>query len=166
MGSDRFAKIVRSISMSVSIPGYPIMFFLVFATMADVFMRFLFGSPIQGVIEHCIIFTPVLVFTGLAYVQLMDGHIRVTFLLGRLKPRSRAILDICTLIISLIFAIIMGIHTWKAAVYSLSIREYYYGGAGQAIPVWWAKFSPPIGFWALSLQYIAHILKKITQLPE
>jgi TRAP-type C4-dicarboxylate transport system permease small subunit len=127
------------------------------ATLTDIFLRYIFGKPILGVIELNECLMPAIVFMGLAATQKYRGHIRVTLMLKRLQPRFREVLDLLAYVLGLVFIFIMAIVTWQDALHAYQRRESVMVGM-DILPIWWSKFFVPIGLWAFSLQYLSDIV--------
>jgi TRAP-type C4-dicarboxylate transport system permease small subunit len=60
-------------------------------TVADALLRSLAGRPIQGTFEATELLLAVIVFVGLPYLGLTDGHVTVDLLTGRLGPRLQSL---------------------------------------------------------------------------
>ena len=63
---------------------------------ADVIVRKVWDTPLFGVVEcseHALVF---ITFLGAAWVLKQDGHVRLDLILGWLRPKRRAVLNIVT----------------------------------------------------------------------
>lgn len=130
------------------------------ATLTDVFLRYVFGRPILGVIELNECLMPVIIYMGLAVTQKYRAHIRVTLLLNRLQPRYREALDLLSYTLGLVFIFTMAVVTWQDAIHALQRREAVMVGM-DILPIWWSKFFVPVGLWAFSLQYLSDIVVQV-----
>jgi TRAP-type C4-dicarboxylate transport system permease small subunit len=159
-----FRKIIHGISAAGGVIGCLVIVFIVFGTIADVFMRYFFNRPIAGVIEYCTVLLPVMVFFGLALTQKLGGHIATTFLLNRFQPKTRLKQEIGNLMLCSVFVGLMAWEASQGASYSYSIKEFRWGVVGQDISIWWAKIGMAIGLAMFFLQYLADIIGKFGRL--
>lgn len=127
------------------------------STILDICLRYIFGKPIMGVIEFNECMMPLIVFSAVAVTQAEKGHIGVTLVLRHLPARVNRYLSLLTDALALGFMILMGILTWQDAMQSLARREAVMVGM-QMLPIWWSKFSVPLGLWAMSLQCFSDLL--------
>lgn len=88
------------------------------ATVVDALLRYLAGRPIPGTFEATELFLAVIIFFGLPYTSLIDGHVTVDALTGRLGLRGQLLVLALT---ALVTAGLLGVITWQMA--SLA-REY------------------------------------------
>jgi TRAP-type C4-dicarboxylate transport system permease small subunit len=61
-------------------------------TVADALLRSLAGRPIQGTFEGSELVLAVIIFFGLPYTSLTDGHVSVDFLTNRLGARTQQVI--------------------------------------------------------------------------
>ena len=128
----------------------------------DVLKRWITGRPIGGVmlLSECLMV--VLVFLGIAYTQKHRRHIRIAFLISRMKPKVIVLFDL----IATIFAVIcLGMLAWETAVeavYSIEILEYKTGDV--RMPIYWARAIIPVGICAMIGQLFIVIWKDIERL--
>jgi len=59
------------------------------ATVVDALLRYLAGRPIPGTFEATELFLAAIIFFGLPYTGLIDGHVSVDALTGRLERRGQ-----------------------------------------------------------------------------
>jgi TRAP-type C4-dicarboxylate transport system permease small subunit len=129
---------------------------MVFLTTVDVILRYVFNSPLPGVLELDIMLVVGLVYLSLPYVQSLRGHIRITTLADRLPPVPQTALTILGHIICLvIFAII----TWQGGVraYEGMLRGEFVQGLIN-YSAWPARWTVAIGSGFLSLRFFSDIL--------
>jgi len=86
------------------------MVFVMLAVSADVFMRYVFNSPIYGVWDLCTIAFVIIIWGPMAITALKGSHIALTFLLDRFPRVPRLGLQ---LIISLVTSGILGLVSWR-----------------------------------------------------
>ena len=125
-------------------------------TTADVFLRYVFNSPIKGNYELQTLMMVAVVFFGLAWAQSKRGHIRMDVFSSRFSP---TIQDFLNLLGDVIFLMIAGIITWQMAIngwQAFLSGDYLYGLI--KFPVWPAKLAMVLGSGLVSLQLISGII--------
>ncbi len=134
----------------------------------DATSRYLFNNPIPGVFELNEVLLVICVYMGLAWTQIERGHIRVTAILIRVKPSTRAKLNILAWGLTFCFVYLLAHQSSIGAFESFKIREFRWGSV--QMPIWWAKALVPIGCIMLNTQLILDIWKEIEylrgRLPE
>ena len=96
---------------------------------------------------------------GAGYTLLHNEHVRIDIIYGRLKPRTRAWIDILGgLFFLLPMAIIILTLAWPMFVDSW-VRDEYSTDAGGLIR-WPVKLLIPVGFLLLSLQGVSEVIKR------
>jgi len=115
---------------------------IMLATVYEVVRRYLFNSPTQWVFEfNYLIHGPYFLLLG-AYTLAVGGHVNVDVLSGRLKPRTRAVVDLFT---SPFFFFFMAMMFWKGgkfALNSLAFRETL--SSAWAPPIYPVKLMIPL----------------------
>lgn len=83
--------------------------FIMVAVMIEVVARYIFNRSQMWVIESCEYSMLYITFLGTAWLLKKKGHIAVDLLTSRLKPKSRALVDIINSIIGVFISVII---TW------------------------------------------------------
>ena len=138
--------------------------FLMLITTADVFLRYVFNSPIPGVYPLCEMMMLGAVYPAVAYVQQKKGHVRVDILIDRLQGSPRISFELGTLMLALVAFGIMcwqsGILAWGAWVSGdYEMGEVHY-------PFWPAKTVMTLGLALLCLRLITDIKDYFLQLKN
>lgn len=81
-----------------------------FLTVADATLRYGFNRPLPGTFELTELVLAVIIFFGLPYTGLIDGHVAVDILTARLSPRAQHAFIAVT---SLVVAALLGVITWE-----------------------------------------------------
>ena len=136
---------------------------MTFFTLVDVSGREFFDQAAVGAIEVNEAAMVLVVFSALAYTQVRLGHVRVEAFLNRLRPKTRASLEIFSLVLSLAFFAFFVFATWHAGVQSWQIGEYRYGTTLR-FPIWPVRFFLPLGSFMLCLVFVIQILRHISEL--
>lgn len=112
-------KMIHALSRYAGYIATVVLGLMMLLTVADVFMRFFFNSPITGTTEITQLMMVIVVFLSLAWGGVTGSHVKVDLIVGRFGRKTRAIYDVVTLLLSLfIFAII----TWRSLLESMQIE--------------------------------------------
>jgi TRAP-type mannitol/chloroaromatic compound transport system permease small subunit len=99
------------------------------------------------------------VFLGLGYTQLYNGHVRVEFLVIRFHQKTQKILNTIMLLLALsIYTLLV----WKGAegfIESYESGEYRWGLI--QIPLWPVKLMIPLGSSLLCLRFVDEIVSNV-----
>jgi TRAP-type C4-dicarboxylate transport system permease small subunit len=129
-------------------------------TVADVFLRYVFSSPIKGTSELASVLMTSLVL-GVAWCAIKESHIVVDLVMCRFSPRVQAIVDSITLIAGLSIWIIF---TWAAIVQSFWEKRV---NAVVGITIDWPSYPfywvYALGFAVLCLAVVALIVRKMKE---
>ena len=82
-------RVVTSLDAAAGAAGRWLLLAVALVTVADALRRSLFGRPIQGTFEATELVLAVIIFFGLPYTGITDGHVSVDFLTSRLGPRMQ-----------------------------------------------------------------------------
>ena len=94
------------------------------------------------------------------YTLKNNEHVRIDIISGRLSARARAIIDIIgTLFFLLPMSILIMCLSWPVLV-DAYVRQEVSTNAGGLI-IWPARLMVPVGFFLLSIQAIAELVKRI-----
>jgi len=105
------------LSRGLNIIGVTILMIVMVLTVADVSFRYLINQPIPGTFELTEFLLVILTSFGLAYTALQDGHVTVDLVVRRFSPRTQAVIDAITCLISVgLFATV----TWAIILYAIS----------------------------------------------
>jgi TRAP-type C4-dicarboxylate transport system permease small subunit len=131
-------------------------------TFIDVFMRYIFSSPIPGIPEVNTVLFVSAIFLSLAYTQSRKGHIKVEpieLLIQARQPRLGRIIRISMLILALLIVCLLTWKTGEMGISSTKIQEIQYGAV--PVPIWPAKLLLPIGAFLLCIQLAIDILRSV-----
>lgn len=133
--------------------------FMTLIITGDVIGRSLFGLPIYFSTEVSGYILVALTFLGLAYTQRKGKHIRIQLLTHHLPEHYQRYLDVVVLIIGII---IVGWLTW--ATKDPVIQNYVFHRksiTSLETPMWIPWLLVPVGFFMLTVEYIAEFLKTV-----
>jgi C4-dicarboxylate transporter, DctM subunit len=152
-----FEKVITRISQGSTIISAIIIMVMMLLTVADVFLRYVFRSPLiwnydlQSVLIVCVI------FLGIAYVQIKRRHIQIDIITTHLSKTNRIWFEFINFIIFLCFTVLV---TWQMSMetqQAFILNDYLEGIV--RIPVWPAKGSIALGCGLLSIILIFHIIQ-------
>jgi len=126
---------------------------------SEVFCRYLLHKPILGTVEISSYLLVVFVFSGMAYTQSIDGHIKIELVTERLSPKIQYVLRITALLMAFFVFLII---TWRTAHgfwRSWQIKEVRWGAL--PLPVYPVKFVVAAGSFTLCLQLMINVIDEI-----
>lgn len=112
-------KFIHALSRYAGYVATVVLGLMMLLTVADVFMRYFFNSPITGTTEITQLMMVIVVFLSLPWGGVTGSHVKVDLIVRRFGRKTRAIFDVVTLLLSLfIFAII----AWRSLLESMQIE--------------------------------------------
>ena len=149
---DRLVRAFRLFCYGVAGIGGAAFLVMMLSTVSDVTGRYVFNKPIPGTTELNETFMIAVVYMGLAYTQILRGHVNMEFVVSRLSPRTREIFQTVTIILSLAVFGFIAAATSEAAYDSWLIKEFHFGIV--EFPIWPAKMLVPLGCYVMSIQLL------------
>jgi TRAP-type C4-dicarboxylate transport system permease small subunit len=152
-------RVIEYVSMCGSILT---VLFIAFFVGADVFMRYVFNSPIQGQLELSELLLPIIVFLALSYTQATHGNIGMDLVLDMLPPKSRHYATMAALLISIFICAVLAYFSAKNA-----LQLWRYDDVTMTPPyvkTWPSAASIPLGFFLVSLRIFVQFLHMLN--PE
>lgn len=126
---------------------------------AEVFLRYIFNSPIPGHLEISELFVPVIVFLAIAYTQSHNGHVGMTLVVENLPPRTKHFFDVAAFAIS---AITYGILTYFSAKHAY--RGWLFDDVTATppyFPTWPPAMVVPLGMFLCAVRLYLQMLREI-----
>lgn len=156
-------KFIRWIIEWSGIIGVVVLLAMMMMTVADVIMRYFFRRPIIGSVEISVTLMVCVIFLGIAWCALNDGHIRVDILTDKLSKRGEALLDgfdnLATLILALIIA-------WRSLLEALATKEMDVNSPLLAIPRYPFVFITAFGFLLLFFATLILFIRNLKSLKD
>ena len=123
----------------------------------EVFMRYIFNRPPILADELGAYLLVGISYLGLAYTFMAGGHVRITFLVDKLKPRFAAWLRLSTLAVSEVFIVGMCIACYQYLSFSMMINER--SASWLNFPLKYPQSTLLVGFIAYGFVILGEILK-------
>jgi TRAP-type C4-dicarboxylate transport system permease small subunit len=157
---DRVEKYVNTISKGLYwIAGAGLIAMLVLVV-ADIVGIKALAHPIPGGIEVTAFLGVVVIGFAIAFVQVLHGHIQVDFLIMKLPPRAKAIIDVIITFFGIAFFIILA---WRTFEYAGVIHKTGEVSMTQKIPfypfIYALSFCYLVTFLVLAMEFVKSILK-------
>ena len=133
----KLESLLRIATQWIAMIGLVCLVALTLATIADVLMRWLFNSPIEGVNDMYSLAIAVVVGAFFPVALIERHHISITFLGSALGPRANALLNTLANVVLLVFLLLM---SWQLIKYVNEVIDTGETTWILQIPVapWWA----------------------------
>jgi TRAP-type C4-dicarboxylate transport system permease small subunit len=151
-------KIVRWIIEGSGIVGVVILIAMMLMTVADVILRYFFRRPIIGSMEISVALMVCVVFLGIGWCALNDGHISVDIITGKLSKRGRALLNGFDNFVTMALALMIA---WRSFVEALSVKDMEVASPILSIPRYPFVFVTSFGFLLLFFAALILIIKNV-----
>jgi TRAP-type C4-dicarboxylate transport system permease small subunit len=115
--------IVNLVSRWFNYMGVGVLTIMMLLTVSDVFMRFLFNSPILGTLELTEYLMIPVVYFGLAWCAVRRKNVKVDILVTRLSTKPRVILDSITCFLSLVVMVLITWQNFKETIYVFELSR-------------------------------------------
>jgi TRAP-type C4-dicarboxylate transport system permease small subunit len=120
-----FNDVIMKICWAMTAIGAVTLGIMMFFSIVDICGRYFFNKPIEGTVEVVGLLVVIVGCLGLGYCQLLKGNISIDIVVSRFTPRGRAILNICSYIMSVAICVIV---TWQVWLRSSDYMHKIIGG--------------------------------------
>jgi TRAP-type C4-dicarboxylate transport system permease small subunit len=151
----RFVRYVYKLDVAFEVVAGVGLAFMMGVTIADITMRLL-GKPIVGSVELISFSGAVIIGFAVPYSSWMRAHVIVDFLIERLSPRGKRIMDLATKSGGLILFLFIGVNF---ILYGLTLMKTGEVSAGLRIPYYPITFGLALSCFLESLTLFAGLLK-------
>lgn len=103
--------------------GIAVLFLMVCVTFVDVILRYIFNSPIKGVLEITEVLMILAVFLAVAHTQNEKAHVTVDLVTGRLSPKARIVMELITAL--------LGLGIFAVAIWRVFVQTLYFAAHNQ-----------------------------------
>jgi TRAP-type C4-dicarboxylate transport system permease small subunit len=156
-------KTVRLTSRTVFYLGSATLLIIMVLVTLDVGGRYLFNKPLLGVNEICEFMLAGAVLLGLAYTQILRGHVMVELLYDRLSPKTQAILALFHCLIGMF---IFGLIAWQSAIMTYDNWQDRLTSDILRIPAWPFRSFAPVGAFLLTLELFVELVEVLKKLRK
>jgi len=129
--------------------------FMMFMTMLDITLRAI-GRPIVGAIELISFSGAVVIGFAVPYSSWMRAHVIVDFLIERLSPGGKTMMEFSTRLVGLVLFLFIGVNF---ILYGLTLIKTGEVSAGLRIPYYPITFGLALSCFLESLTLLAGLLK-------
>ena len=122
----------------------------------EVVLRFLFNAPTEWVNEISVYLVLISAFLGFAPALAAGKHINVDLLTSKLSPQVNRPLKLICSLIGLVFSLVFLVTSTE-----MTLNSYELGLLSTStlrVPLYLPQMAMPIGFFILSLQFIANLV--------
>jgi TRAP-type C4-dicarboxylate transport system permease small subunit len=156
------SNVWRRFNRILSVTAGVMLGFVMMIIVLDVCGRIFFNHPITGMVDTVTVMIPIFLFLPLAYVELLDEHIRVEVLTIMMNRRKQLTLDVLASILGVILFAVFAWIAWETAVESWRRAEYYPGL--YRIRIYPAKFAIAFGFTLFFVQLLVRGISDVRAL--
>jgi TRAP-type mannitol/chloroaromatic compound transport system permease small subunit len=162
----RIVKLIDKMSQWTGALSAWIVIPLMVVVIIDVFQRHVLNNPTHWGYDVLWMLFSAQFLLGGAFTMLRNGHIRIDIIYGLLSDRAKLIYDIInTIVIILPPAVLL---TWAGIIFA---ADAWISGEKLSTTNWFFPAGPsksliPIGFFLLSLQCVAEIIRNISALKK
>lgn len=135
---------------------------MTFLTCADIVGR-IFGHPVFGSVELVRFMATLSVAMALPYTHHVQGHIGVEILVRLLKPRTQAVIDLITHILSLLLAALI---TWRMFLYAGTMKRSGTVSMNLELPEYVIIYVVAVCFVVFSGTIVSSIIEIINRLRQ
>jgi TRAP-type C4-dicarboxylate transport system permease small subunit len=152
---DSLTKVTGLVARILLLIGASILSVMMFLTMADVVLRYVFGSPVSGAYEMTQYMMAIVIPFGIVYCAHEKGHVSVDVLFDLLPKRIQGVFSCITSLIVIVLFILIA---WQNVLF---VHETYESGLTSAvlyIPSYPFVGTIALGFVVLCLVLLADFL--------
>lgn len=162
---DKTDRVLERISNFFAVLSGLMVLLMAFTASYGVIRRYIFKSPEPYSYELSTIFLLWTFVLALAYLEKLDGHLRVDFFVVLLPRKIRLfLLNVTGPLFGLIFCSVLTWEGWRAAMYSLEISET--SMSVWAVPLFPVKIVIPAGYGLLCIVLVLKIIRGFLSLRD
>jgi TRAP-type C4-dicarboxylate transport system permease small subunit len=154
-----FSRIAGTLSYATGYLAALVLLAIIGLTMAEVVSRYVLRNPLILADELGGYALVAIGCLGLAYCGMERGHIRITFLVERLDPRTAGAIRLVTLALGFVFVAVAAWVSWQFL--GDSFTRDMRSNSMLRTPLKWPQMALPVGFTLLALVILAQLVKAI-----
>ena len=159
----RWERIFRFITNVQCLIGMVLLVILMLIGTVDVLGRYLFDYPLKGAYEYSEILLSGVVFFSLAYALSVNGHVRVTTIVSKFKPKITAIIGIAMSSLALIVFILI---SWRGTMLAYKSWTSYRQIDVIHLPIAPFQLLVPLGCLAVCFELVLQITNLLRNLRK
>ena len=160
----RFSSAIKWMSEKLALIGSSLILIMIFSVVREVIGRYFFASPSDWSIElQCYLLVAMVYLAG-SYTEMVEGHIRMEMLYGKLSGKRKLIVDILIYMVSIFWTGTLFWQGWKLALHSYLAHSRSSEAMGW--PLFPSQMMIPIGTLLLGLMLICKLFIALSKLFE
>ncbi len=159
---EQFTKFIGKLSYGTGYAAGLVLLAIVMLTMVEVVSRYALQNPLILSDELGGYAMVAVSFLGLAYCAQENGHIRITFIVERIDPRTNGYIRIASLVLGLAFIAVAAWASWSFL--GDSFTRNMRSNSLLATPLKWPQMALPIGFTLFALILLGQLVKAVQRL--
>lgn len=140
--------------------GAAIMASMMFLTVLDVGLRYIFNSPLHGAFELVEYMMATLVPFSIVYCAYHKGHVSVELIIERFPRKLKVLCNIVTNLIALLFVAAI---SWQNVLYFFEVKASNLTSAVLLIPTYPFVIPIALGFFAYALILLLHLIELLRE---
>lgn len=143
--------------------GAVILTLMMVLVFTDVFLRYVFNSPLSGSVELIEIMMALSIALGMGYTGITKGHISVELLVSRFSPRKQAALDVFHFLVATTLFLLM---SWKTAQQALVVGRRHVTTTVLEVPIYPFVWVLSVCAGLLGLVFFLHFFEAISKVVK
>ena len=156
-------KFIRLIIEASGIVGVVILLAMMMMTVVDVILRYFFRRPIVGSVEISVSLMVCVVFLGIAWCALNDGHISVDIITSKMSRRGRAFLNGFDNLVTFALALVIA---WRSYLEAVSVKKMEVTSPLLGIPRYPFVFVTAFGFLLLFFAALILFIRNVKSVKD
>lgn len=160
----RFTRFIERLSYGTGYAAGLVLLAIIVLTMVEVISRYVLKNPLILSDELGGYAMVAVSFLGLAYCAQEKGHIRISFIVERLNPRTTGYIRIASLVLGIAFVSVAAWVSWKYL--GDSFTRDMRSNSMLRTPLKWPRMAMPAGFTLFALILLGQLVKALQRLRE
>ena len=159
--ADSLKKVIFPISRVLAGISMVVILLAILIVFADVLLRRLFDSPINGSRDFTMLAFSIIVFLPLAWHAFNNGHIEIGFLVNKFPKTVQSILEVIMMFIA---TVILGLMSWRLLVQGTLLQAWGAGSTTLRITVYPFVYLATLGSIMVTLAFLIRFLRSLSNL--
>lgn len=161
---EKFTRSIERLSYGTGYAAGLVLLAIIVLTMVEVVSRYVLRNPLILSDELGGYAMVAVSFLGLAFCAQEKGHIRITFIVERLSPRTTGYIRIASLVLGLVFIAVCAWAGWNflADSFTRNMRS----NSMLMTPLKWPQMAIPVGLTLFALILLGQLAKAFQRLRE